>query len=370
MSFEIFTNEKNGKRYKLTSGGKRRYLCNIDGCTNSHQNNGVCLTHGAKTIKCRVDGCTNSRVNNGVCRRHGATTPKCHVEGCTNNVQNNDVCYQHGAEVPECRVNGCTKKVQNSGVCYYHGAKTLKCRVNGCINNRVNNGVCVTHGAKTSECRVNGCTKNAKNNGVCFGHGAVYPESALCSVCKLVITSRGHNECLDCRIRGGEIISQRERQEIRWLEKLVSWGYHPSSHDRVVKDSNCDVVNRRRIDYLFLTNSSFKYHVVVECDEHSHSGYDVSCEMARLEDIHDQLIANGSSVKPIVVVRFNPDSKHDIESELKETLEFVFRGTIDTFDARGVNLYKLIGYGNKRKQMYDESPITKQIKLNDQHDSN
>jgi hypothetical protein len=85
--------------------------------------------------------------------------------------------------------------------------------------------------------------------------------------------------------------------------------------------------------------------------------------MKRLQEVHDQLIANTGSLKPLVVVRFNPDSKDDIEEELKRTLVHVFEGTVDIGDDRGIILHKLVGYGRGRKEMYDNDPLADRITM-------
>lgn len=165
--------------------------------------------------------------------------------------------------------------------------------------------------------------------------------------------------CARCEGR----IKKQERHEYKWLSKLKDWGYHPSVHDKVIKGEQCVVANTRRVDFLFATEKTFPYHVLVECDERSHTGVDVSCEMKRLQEVHDQLIANSCSTKPLVVIRFNPDSKDDIEDEIKLTLDYVFKGSVSLGDARGITVHKLIGYGKARRQQYEDEPVTKKIKF-------
>lgn len=153
------------------------------------------------------------------------------------------------------------------------------------------------------------------------------------------------------------------RLENEWNERFHSWGFHPSSHDRIIKDSACKVVNRRRADFVFSDND-LPYYIVVECDEESHSGYDIACEMKRLQEIHDQLIGNGRSVKPLVIIRFNPNSRHEsLEKEVKGALEDALKGQVDYSDARGVNLFKVIGYGQTRQEKYREERLTYRLKI-------
>jgi hypothetical protein len=168
---------------------------------------------------------------------------------------------------------------------------------------------------------------------------------------------RGFTVCSRCQL----YTENRERVEHEWLEKIKGWGYHPSVHDKVIRDTECAVVNRRRADFVFVTEPAFPYHIVVECDENGHSGQEVACEMGRLEEVHDQLIGNTGEVKPIVVVRFNPYSRVDCSCEVKDALGELFKGTYAVNDIRGVNLYKVIGYTRTRERVYNDSEITRQL---------
>ena len=116
----------------------------------------------------------------------------------------------------------------------------------------------------------------------------------------------------------------------------------------------------------FFLQISFPYNVLVERDENSHSHELVSCEFKRLQEIHDQIIENTSDCRPLVVVRFNPNygDQESLKKELRSALEDVFAGNIKCNDARGVNLYPtLIGYSEKRKEKYEEEPLSKRIGL-------
>lgn len=118
---------------------------------------------------------------------------------------------------------------------------------------------------------------------------------------------------------------------------------------------------------MFITDKGHPFNILVECDENSHGGELPSCSMARVQEIHDSIIANRGVVRPLVIVRFNPDSRDQetLENDLKGTLDYLFMPgcPLDVSDARGIVLHKLIGYGTKRKQMYDESKVTKRVKL-------
>jgi hypothetical protein len=172
------------------------------------------------------------------------------------------------------------------------------------------------------------------------------------------LLSKGRKEhhdsvCAACTGR----ITQNQRKEYKFLAKLESWGFYPSVHDKTVKDDNCKPVNRRRADYLYVTGDDLKYNILVECDENSHSGIDIDCEMKRLGDVYVQIVANTNVTKPLLVIRFNPDAKEDIDDELKSAIQETLQGGIEVNSGNGVNVYTLIGYSESRKQAYIERKL-------------
>ena len=155
------------------------------------------------------------------------------------------------------------------------------------------------------------------------------------------------------------------RLETKWKEKFISWGYSPSVNDKIIKDYQCNVVNLRRCDFLYITEPDFPYNILVECDENNHNIYAVLCEMRSLQEKADQITANQRVVKPLVVIRFNPNHKDDefLERELKSAFHEVFNNPtgVDISDARGINIYKLIGYSDKREEKYKNEPVAQTI---------
>jgi hypothetical protein len=59
-----------------------------------------------------------------------------------------------------------------------------------------------------------------------------------------------------------------------------------------------------RIDFYSVLNNFILF---MECDEHSHMDYDVSCEVSRMMKIQESMVLQDIT-KPIVWIRFNPDS--------------------------------------------------------------
>jgi hypothetical protein len=288
-----------GRRFYISKGGFKSYMCKFDGCMNKQRQDDSCAKHGAKSPRCKFDGCNNGIRNNKLCARHGAVKPI----------------------RPKCKFDGCKNDVQNKGHCFNHGASRSK--------------------------------------------------SQYCKTCELKLLSNnrmqlGIKECQDCYTRGKDINDKPRRLELQWLEKLEKWNYFPNVHDKVIKDNECNVTNIRRVDFMFITDSDFPCHVLVECDEFSHGHIPLDCEMKRLQDVHDQIISNTCRIKPLLVIRFNPNNADTemIEKELKKSLNEIFiHKNFVLGDARGVNIYSIIGYGTKRTYLYDSEEIVKKIKV-------
>lgn len=66
--------------------------------------------------------------------------------------------------------------------------------------------------------------------------------------------------------------------------------------------------SKKRPDVYF---EMVKHCVIVEIDEHQHNTYDDSCECARINEI-----VNGIGGKPVVIIRFNPDTTHSKKKRL------------------------------------------------------
>jgi hypothetical protein len=363
-----------GRRFYITKGGSKMFMCKFDGCMNIERIKNACTFHGAVAPRCKFDGCINKRRQNGRCVIHGSLKTKCKIIDCKNGVINSGLCMSHGSTKRICKFDDCKNRIHIGGFCYRHGLTKkirLECSINGCNNVIINNNVCTRHGASRSKCKIDGCNNSVVNKNLCLSHGAKLPKSRYCNTCQMILLSDsrrqlGITECSDCKIRGGNINDKPIRLELQWLKKLEEWNYFPSIHDKVIKDNECNVTNRRRVDFMFITDSVFPCHVLIECDENSHGHIPLECEMKRLQDVHDQIISNTCRIKPLLVIRFNPNNADTemIEKELKKSLNEIFiHKNFVLGDARGVNIYSIIGYGTKRTYLYDSEEIVKKIKV-------
>lgn len=201
------------------------------------------------------------------------------------------------------------------------------------------------------------------------------PFCTMCKMTRLTTQKKRINDlekrlCQVCEITNYEKTLKRIEHE--YLDKLRSWNYFPSVHDQIIKDSSCNIINvhggeqknRKRVDMLFRTEPTFPYNIILEIDEHSHSGYDISCEFVRLQDLFDQIVSNTGLVKPLIVIRFNPFStEKDIDLKLRGVLTKAFKGLYKTDDDRGFTVVELLGYSKKRKEHYQNADVAKKKKI-------
>jgi hypothetical protein len=127
--------------------------------------------------------------------------------------------------------------------------------------------------------------------------GAADVVQSDCGSCGLTSFIRaGTGLCNDC----GDFIkikATRARDEEIYRDFIIEAGFKPQSADRIPAGS----CNRYRPDLLFDAGTHF---VVVEIDEHQHSGYQCECEQARMINIA-QDVGGGM---PVRFIRFNPDA--------------------------------------------------------------
>ena len=164
------------------------------------------------------------------------------------------------------------------------------------------------HGKCKSYCKV--CVRFSQ---LCE-HGKY--NKSFCKICdgsKLCRSSWCHTSgnqkyegyCVPCFINNPENILKPAMRNHKTKEKEVVdcvMQHYPQFTwiaDRRVQDG----CSRRRPDLLLDMGSHI---LIIEIDENKHSGYDCSCENKRLMEISQDL-----QHRPIVLIRFNPDSYRD-----------------------------------------------------------
>ena len=128
--------------------------------------------------------------------------------------------------------------------------------------------------------------------------------SSLChsSWCHTSGNQKYEGYCVPCFINNPDNILKPAMRNHKTKEKeVVDYVmYHYSQFTWVADRKVQDGCSRRRPDLLLDMGSHI---IIVEIDENKHSGYECSCENKRLMEISQDL-----QHRPIVFIRFNPDS--------------------------------------------------------------
>lgn len=123
-----------------------------------------------------------------------------------------------------------------------------------------------------------------------------------CDNCKLNVMSRTkeyHPYCFNCFCVLNptiEISRKYKTKEFILADALKEMKLEiPFIQDKIIK-GGC---SKRRPDFLF---ELFTHTVILENDENGHSGYDTTCEIAKLNETFTDL-----GDRPLLLIRFNPD---------------------------------------------------------------
>lgn len=133
-----------------------------------------------------------------------------------------------------------------------------------------------------------------------------------------------------------QISTKKEWAIVRYLRKNINTKFEYNTNKML---QGC---SKKRPDVYF---ELAKHCVIVEIDEHQHNTYDDSCECARINEI-----VNGIGGKPIVIIRFNPDTTHSKKRRLPlklsdkidllvETIKRELTHDYDSFLVKLIQLY-------------------------------
>lgn len=155
--------------------------------------------------------------------------------------------------------------------------------------------------------------------------------------------------CKECKL----ISNKKEWSIIRYLRKVIKT---PFEHNSSKMLQGC---SKRRPDVFFDLDTHV---IIVEIDEHQHRTYENSCECARINEI-----VNGIGGRPIIFIRYNPDTtKHNgekVEIKLQDKLDLLvdtikkeLTTEYNTFIVKLIQLF----YDNNETiyQRYKEEDIT------------
>lgn len=317
--------------------------------------------------KCKHANCDIFAQYKGCCRKHNPR--RCKHSGCKNPPNIKGYCKTH--HPIRCKHSGCKNAPKAKGYCTTHNP--IRCKHPKCDNTPQTKGYCLTHNICSCE--------NKKPVYKCWNCCSEKDRVRLCEsdICGHQLLSRARKRagiklCKFC----DDGLNKNWRIELKYLEMFKTWGFPPSSHDQVILDDNCNTItthdednpdkvkpNRKRADYFWLTTVDLPYNVLAECDEGAHGGQLASCEYKKLQDKFDQIISNTHELKPMIVIRFNPDNKRiDVPVHVKSALEKAFRGEYKTpTDARGFEVVEFIGFSEKRMREINTSGLRKRQKI-------
>lgn len=283
-----FCNRHSGKRKK----------CSNDECDKYAQNNGKCFSHKAKLNNCIIIGCLNKvRSNNKLlCLSCGN---RCSIVYCNNNIYKDDVCLNHSNYIQKiCIIKNCNNKAINKNLCTKHGCNRTKCSIENCNKNAVINKLCGPHNIPKN-CSFNKCTKRAIVAGLCYEHNPDYK----CINCNIMWTQVRGDTCSGpaCKGLSRRIEYQMVDYILEYYEEL-NW-----IHNKTI-DTDC---NTYRPDLRLELDDRM---LIIECDERYHQGIEISCEITRMFNIHQDFGI------PTIFIRWNPDNTKDINIKLEDRL--------------------------------------------------
>ena len=199
---------------------------------------------------------------------------------------------EHGRQKSRCKECG------GASICE-HGRNKSQCKECGgsqiCEHNR-NKSIC-------KECGGASICEHGRQKSTCKECGG----SALCrsSWCHTRKNHKYEGYCMPCFVNNPENMHKPAMRNYKTKEKeVVDYVLHHYPEFTWVADRKIqDGCSLRRPDLLLDMGTHI---IICEIDENKHTGYDCSCENKRLMEISQDL-----QHRPIVFIRFNPDSYRD-----------------------------------------------------------
>ena len=315
--------EKIKKKSKYCEHGKQKSYCKECG------GSAICEHGKFKKIckECRGSGiCEHGKIKqickecdgSGICE-HGKQKSYCKECGgsafCEHGKQKN-ICKEcdgsafceHGKRKVRC------KECDGSAFCK-HGKRKYRCKE--CDGSSI-----CEHGKQKSYCKECGGSafcdhgkpksycKECGGSAICeHGKQKYYCKecggSALCKSewCEKYANKKYEGYCLFCYVNlypNEPIIKNYKTKEKDIVDRIIKiFPNFTWIHDKRIQDG----CSRRRPDLLLDMGSHI---IIVEIDENAHTDYDCSCENKRLMEISQDL-----EFRPIIFIRFNPDSYTD-----------------------------------------------------------
>lgn len=137
----------------------------------------------------------------------------------------------------------------------------------------------------------------------------IYKPKCKTPLCSTILSNTDREYCIACFIHiypNTPVMKNYKTKEKEVVDRIkekfpnFDWKY-----DKIIQDG----CSKKRPDLLLDMGINI---IIVEIDENKHSGYDCICENKRLMEISQDL-----QHRPIVCIRFNPDSYTDFNGKIK-----------------------------------------------------
>ena len=186
------------------------------------------------------------------------------------------------------------------------------------------------HGRQRSLCKECGGGSICEHNRVrsrcatCGGgsiceHGRLRPQCIQCEgsqICRICKSKKGNTKydklCVTCAIHEGHIVKRNYKtKELSMVEFITEHTKVDWTNDKAY-DLGC---SKKRPDMVCDLGSHI---LIIECDENKHKHGDYSCENKRIMELSQDFSENNIH-RPIVVIRFNPDTYIDSNNQKIES---------------------------------------------------
>lgn len=298
--------------------GKRKFYCKECG------GNGYC-PHGIDKRFC-LSGCKGNKI----CE-HNITIYRCLI--CNTNIKcihnknknkcnicNTNIICSHNINRQKC-------KICNPNILCEHGKIKRRCRL-GCGGQ----AFCI-HGTEKTDC-LKGCSISAicphgKHKKRCI----VCNPAIACQLCKSVYVTKNTRyyplceACFSYTNPGSELVTAYKVKE-RYLSDTLK-DYFKDMEITLTFDKKVDGGCSKRRPDVFIDRLT--HTIVVECDENQHKNYE--CENKRTMELFQDL-----GRRPMVLIRFNPDSYTRISGEKQSSC---FKPLIEIDDIHRKKFYNI-----------------------------